>query len=153
MSKPSWRVRLFHILILFVRPMTLGVRIVVSDSSERVLLVRHTYVPGWHLPGGGVERGETAMDAVCKELAEEAGIRPLSPPQLLTVYANRRASKRDHVLLYRCNDWEEIHPFIPTREIAEAVFFPLDDLPQGTTVSTRERLEEVFGSKAFGQLW
>jgi len=36
--------RLFHAL-------TLGVRGAVIDEHDRVFLVRHTYVRGWHLPG------------------------------------------------------------------------------------------------------
>lgn len=52
----SFRTRLFHLFFILTRPVTLGARAMVIDADERVLLVRHTYAPGWHLPGGGVEQ-------------------------------------------------------------------------------------------------
>ena len=45
--------------------MTFGVRGVIHDAGNNaVFLVRHTYVPGWHFPGGGVEAGETALESL-----------------------------------------------------------------------------------------
>jgi 8-oxo-dGTP pyrophosphatase MutT (NUDIX family) len=52
------------------RGKTLGVRALVTDEQGRVLLIEHTYVLGWWLPGGGVDRGETAHQAVARELRE-----------------------------------------------------------------------------------
>ena len=58
---PGLRAKLFHALFLVRRPMTLGVRALIYDRhNDSVFLIRHTYVPGWQLPGGGVEVGETA---------------------------------------------------------------------------------------------
>ena len=57
---PGLRARLFHLYFLIRRPLTLGVRAVIHDrEANAILLIRHTYVPGWQLPGGGVEVGET----------------------------------------------------------------------------------------------
>ena len=39
------------------RGLTLGVRALVIDDESRVFLIKHSYVSGWHMPGGGVEPG------------------------------------------------------------------------------------------------
>src|SRR5919112_1271040 len=73
--------RLLHLYWRFSRGLTLGVRAAVIDAENRVFLVRHTYVSGWHLPGGGVEAGETAVDALTRELREEACIEIAGEPR------------------------------------------------------------------------
>ena len=140
------RDRLFHLLFLMTRPMTLGVRAAALDAQGRVFLVRHTYVPGWYLPGGGVERGETVEEALRRELAEEGNIEMSAPPELFGVYFNRRSSPRDHVVLYVVRAFHQSGPRGPDRELAETGFFPLDALPGDTTAATRARLAEIAGA-------
>jgi len=146
------RRRLFHLWFLLRRPMTLGVRALVLDGS-RVLLVRHTYVRGWHLPGGGVDPGETALMALGRELLEETGLAPASPPHLRSVHLNRQSSRRDHVLLFHVAAWREARRFAPSREIAECRFFALDDLPADLHASSRRRIEEALGHCDISPFW
>lgn len=153
MSKVPLKAHLFHLIFRFTRPMTLGVRIVVQNEKQQVLLVRHGYIKGWHLPGGGVEAGDTAAQTVGKELLEETGITCLVEPKLFAIYANRRVTRRDHVLLYKVEKWEQTKKFVPNWEIKEIGFFTLDALPPETTQSTKDRLSEMFGDKAIVQIW
>jgi 8-oxo-dGTP pyrophosphatase MutT (NUDIX family) len=148
------RSRLFHLLFLIRRPMTLGVRGIVFDRKRNaVLLIRHTYVPGWHLPGGGVEKGETFLDALTRELLEEGNIEIGAPPKLLSLYFNRHVSRRDHVALYLVTEFRQTGAHRPSMEIAEAGFFPVDDLPAETTKGTRRRIEEAIFGLAASPYW
>src|SRR5882672_6236591 len=92
--------RVLHTYWRFARGMTLGVRAIVIDPQGRVFLVKHSYVSGWHLPGGGVEPGETIQAALARELLEEGGITALEPPALHGVFFNSGVSRRDHVALF-----------------------------------------------------
>ena len=132
------------------RPMTLGVRGVVTDGTGRVFLVKHSYVDGWHLPGGGVETGETLLTALARELAEEGNIQLNGQPQLFSVYFNARVSRRDHVALFIVRDFHQDKLPEPNREIIEHGFFALDALPEDTGRATRARLDEVF---SVSEMW
>ncbi|NTF32595.1 NUDIX domain-containing protein [Rhizobium skierniewicense] len=132
--------------------MTLGVRGACFDAQGRVFLVRHTYISGWHLPGGGVERGETSLQALHKEIREEGNLVATSTPQLVHVYFNNRTSNRDHVLFYRL-EVAQTAAKVPDREISESGFFPLDALPADTTPATRRRLAELTGNGAPDHWW
>ncbi|HEY4192492.1 MAG TPA: NUDIX domain-containing protein [Mesorhizobium sp.] len=151
---PGLRARLFHLYFLLRRPMTLGVRGLVFDrAANSVFLIRHTYVPGWQLPGGGVELGETMAEALGRELSEEGNIELTVPAKLKSVHFNRRASRRDHVGFYLIEDFVQSAPKQPDHEIAEAGFFPLDRLPDGITPATLKRIAEIFEGAAASPYW
>lgn len=125
---------------------TLGVRALVRDG-DRVLLVRHTYVEGWHFPGGAVDPGESAEEAAVRELQEEAGVTVEGGLTLFGAYFHLSPAKSDHILFYVADRWAMPKGYPkPNLEIAETGLFPIDDLPKGTTRGTRLRLLEVMGA-------
>ncbi|HXD46032.1 MAG TPA: NUDIX domain-containing protein [Pseudolabrys sp.] len=144
---------MMHLYWRFARGATLGARGMVIDGSGRVFLVKHSYVDGWHMPGGGVETGETMLTALTRELAEEGNIKLTGQPQLFAVYFNGRVSRRDHVALFIVRDFLQESPPKPNREIVEHGFFALDALPPDTGRATRARLDEVFKGVAVSELW
>jgi ADP-ribose pyrophosphatase YjhB (NUDIX family) len=135
-----------------IAPPRLGVRGLVFDSEGRVLLVRHTYVSGWYLPGGGVEAGESVAAALARELREEGGIELLGAPRLHGLFFNAKASRRDYVACYVVSDFRT-SPIRPNFEIAEARFFPVDAVPQDASPATRARLAEVLTGASVPDIW
>jgi ADP-ribose pyrophosphatase YjhB (NUDIX family) len=145
--------RLAHLSFLIARPVTLGVRAVVIDRDDRVLLVRHSYVSGWHFPGGGVEVGETCMEALARELKEEASVALEGPPLLHGIFLNAKSSRRDHVVAYLVRAFRLLGERAPDWEVREARFFPRSALPEGTTAGTLARLAEIFDSAPVSDRW
>jgi ADP-ribose pyrophosphatase YjhB (NUDIX family) len=145
--------RVLHFYWRFSRGLTLGVRAVVIDGNGRVFLIMHSYVPGWHLPGGGVETGETAAVALARELREEGNIELVDQPTLFAVYFNGRISRRDHVALYVVRAFRQDAPPQPNHEIIAHGFFALDTLPPETTRATRDRIAEVLNGRKPAELW
>ena len=152
MSEPALR-RIFHLYWRFARGMTLGVRAVVLDRDNRVFLVKHSYVSGWHLPGGGVEVGETLGDALRRELVEEGRIEVLGEPALHGLFLNSHVSRRDHVAVYLIRNFSQDRLPEANREIIACGFFEANALPAETTKGTRLRIAEVLESREPISTW
>jgi 8-oxo-dGTP pyrophosphatase MutT (NUDIX family) len=151
--KPRLRDRVFQSWWRLSRSLTLGVRGVVVNEAGLVLLVRHTYTPGWHLPGGGVEKRETAALSMQRELKEEAGIEAeLGAIKLLSVHANHSFFPNDHVLVYRVDAWTQGQA-TSRGEIAEVRFVDPLTPPEGVSPATRRRLNEIFAGADTSELW
>ena len=145
--------RMLHFYWRFSRAATLGVRAMVIDGAGRIFLIKHSYVDGWHLPGGGVEFGETFLTALARELAEEGTIVMTAPPVLHGIFFNKRASRRDHVALFVVHEFCQDSLPRPNYEIIEHGFFAPDALPDGASRATRARIAEVFGGEMVSELW
>ena len=150
--EPALR-RVFHLYWRFARGMTLGVRAVVLDGQNRVFLVKHSYIGGWHLPGGGVETGETFGEALRRELAEEGRIELTGEPLLHGVFFNSHVSRRDHVAVYLVRQFRQDRLPDANREIVDCGFFDVAALPDETTEGTRLRISEVLEGKPPMATW
>ncbi len=145
--------RVLHFYWRLARGLTIVVRALVVDAEGRVFLVKHSYVSGWHLPGGGVETGETLMMALARELREEGNIELIGAPPLFAIYLNRRVSRRDHVALFVVRSFAQTAPPQANNEIVAHGFFAPDSLPEETTASTRQRIAEVLAGCTVTELW
>ena len=145
--------RVLHFYWCLARGLTVGVRALVVDAEGRVFLVKHSYVSGWHLPGGGVETGETLTMALARELREEGNIELIGAPTLFAIYFNRRVSRRDHVAIYVVRSFRQTAPPQANNEIVAHGFFAPNSLPSETTASTRQRIAEVLGGRPAAELW
>ena len=145
---------ILHLFFGITRPMTIGVRCIIHDGAGSVMLVRHTYISGWHLPGGGVDVGETCEAAVIREVAEESNIDISEKPILFGVYLNSAVSSRDHIILYTSGSRNHKQGVLSKRlEIAESGMFHLTELPIDIDPSTRKRLEEWIGKTEVSLIW
>ena len=144
---------LMHLYWRLSRGLTLGVRGLVIDEQGRVFLVKHTYIRGWHLPGGGVEPGETVRDAIARELKEEGNIELVDTPRQFSIYFQPAVSRRDHVVLFVAERFRQPAPPIPDHEIMAHGFFPADALPPDTSAATRARIAEVMMGAPVSPCW
>ena len=124
--------------------------LVVNGAGEW-LLVRHTYMRGWHFPGGGVGKRESVLAALHRELREEVGVVATAPPALVGVYTNFADPRASHVALYRIDAFE-MTP-VANLEIAEWRFFAPNALPNDTGRGPRNRLAEMQGARGEDGLW
>lgn len=142
-----------HLYFLATRALTMGVRVALRTPEGAILLVRHSYTYGWHFPGGGVEKGETALEALARELQQEIGAPMPDAPHLHGVYFNPGMSARDHILLYVADLPARVEFQPNSREISEVGYFCPKTLPSDTEEGTLRRIEEIRGTAAPAETW
>jgi ADP-ribose pyrophosphatase YjhB (NUDIX family) len=123
--------------------------LIVRDG--KILLARHSYVPGWLLPGGGVARGEPAEQAILREMKEEIGLTDCSTPNLFGLYSRKSGWATNVIVLYRLDDVE--FTFAPNFEIREIRFADPLAPPEGTPASVKRRLLEFAGVERKSPYW
>ena len=135
----------------WISPVAFGVSAIVDDAAGHVLLVRHSYQPGWHLPGGGVGAAEPPAEAVLRELREEVGLLESDPPELVGIFTRRIGWVTNVIALYRVPHARIA--FKPNAEIREILWADPRALPQGTVRGVRRRLAEFTDKTAPQPYW
>ena len=109
------------------RPRTQGVKCVI-EYNGKILMIRNTYGhKNWTFPGGGIDKGETAERAVERETMEEVGIK-VESLQRIGEFTTTAEYKRDIVTVFTARSKNNQFK-IDEKEISEAAWFPLDNLP------------------------
>lgn len=147
----GWGLKLYWRM---VKPRTFGVRALVTDPQGRIALVRHTYIDGWYLPGGGVDKRESPEAAIRRELREEVALDGVAITDIVGIYHNMVQAKDDHVVVFaaQVHDCTALCAADP-REIAEATWFAPDALPDGTTPATRRRIADAATGRTVHGPW
>jgi ADP-ribose pyrophosphatase YjhB (NUDIX family) len=145
--KQKYLINVLHKYFLLSRGLTMGVRCAVFNDKEEVLLVKHTYIEGWHLPGGGIDIDESAEEAVFREVREETSIMLREKPKLLGVYHSKHISKRDHVVLFIAEKFSKDESVGSSFEISASKFIPINSLPDDLEASSRYWLTEALSRR------
>lgn len=143
-----WHIKNF-LLSLFSKK-TMGARVLVIQGDQ-ILLIKHTYTPGWCTIGGGIDPGESGLQALKRELMEEVGVTLSAEPSLLGFYHRPHKKRDDYVVVYVCKAFEKKDVSSP--EISETRWFPLKDLPHDITPGTKRRIEEYLGHRPLSDVW
>ena len=122
-------------------PIGIGVRVMLLRENS-VLLVYHSYLSGWHFPGGGMKRGETLLDAARREAYEETGAVVSGDLKLLGIYTGSGRGRNDHTAVFLCDEFD-LQPPTDRWEIVGCAFFSLDNLPPGTQRGYRNVVAQV----------
>lgn len=125
----------WYLLWLVHAKFMVGVSGVVVNDQGYILLLRHRYWPAgsWGLPGGYANRGETLEETLVREIKEETGylVEPQSLLQLTSGYKLRLEVSFTARLVGGSLTLDQ-------RELLEASFFPLDDLPASLLETHRQ---------------
>lgn len=139
LGRYAWRIK--NSLLSVLKNKTIGARALVIQDQE-ILLVKHSYLANWYLPGGGVDASEHPICAIKREVAEEVGIILEKDPILFGIYLNRREKRDDFVVIYVVKDWKHMLNHKQDGEISDSRFFDLNDLPTDISPATARRIAE-----------
>ena len=97
----------------------------IDDGAGRMLLVRKTGTSAYMQAGGKIEPGETPLDALRRELAEEIGLVPVEEPAYVGRFQASAANKPGRVVEAELFHLTVAHRPAAAAEIAEALWVPI----------------------------
>jgi 8-oxo-dGTP diphosphatase len=137
---PQW-----YILWLFHPKFIIGVSGVVLNEQKQILLQRHRFWrPGsWGLPSGYANRSEKLEDTLRREVREETGYE-IAVERCLRMVSGYRLRLEVSFLAHLVGGHFQLDP----KEVIEARFFPIDELPEGLLSSHRDIIQLAFAEQS-----
>ena len=130
--------RLRHYWRRIAKPQLHAITVILRDGEGRVLFIRHSYGPrGWTLPGGGGIGSEDPVDAARREMHEELGVH-IGELALLGTLTETVSGAPQTAHVFGAVVDEEPKP--DGREVIEARFFMVDEVPSPLSELTRRRI-------------
>ncbi|GER88978.1 NUDIX hydrolase [Dictyobacter vulcani] len=119
----------------------IGVSGVILDDQQRILLLRHTFWKSgsWGLPGGYAEHSEKLEETLCRELREETGYQ-VQVEKLLRIVSGYKLRLEVSFVGNLIGGNLQLDP----KEIIDARFFAIDELPEGLLPSHRDIIALAF---------
>jgi len=121
---------------------TVSAAAIVTNEQGKVLLLNHVLRPdsGWGYPGGFVNKGEQAEDAIRREVREETGI----DLDKLELHDVRNSGTHIEILFVAKSVGE---PEVRSREIIELGWFGIDDFPQELPRRQQEQIRKTLSRR------
>ncbi|RDB37235.1 NUDIX domain-containing protein [Spirobacillus cienkowskii] len=135
---------------LFFNIRTFGVRAIIVNNDQ-VLLIKHTYYPGWHFPGGAVDKGESPRQAIIREVFEEVGVLVKEQPIVFDNYFHQIHRVDDIVILYVIKNYELV--LSKCSEVKDLKWFNINDLPNDISHATKRRIDEYYFHHTKSDFW
>lgn len=120
---------------------TVSAAAVISNDKGEVLLLNHVLRPysAWGLPGGFLDKGEQAEEAIRREIREETGLEL----EQLQLYSMRTTNSHIEVLFFARSNGD---PRINSREIIDLGWFTPDKMPEQMSRVQREQVLDVLAA-------
>ena len=149
----SWRAAHLARMVAWriIRPQRIAVFGLVFNEAGQVLLVENSYAKGWRLPGGGVERGETAEASLIREMQEETGITP-TRYRFQGIFLHEWCGSSNQILNYVIDAYEGM-PKADGIEILRIMWPDPAQLPDGIEEGVCRRLAEWLQGAAPSPRW
>ncbi|MNJ23728.1 NUDIX domain-containing protein [Pseudomonas sp. LF19] len=131
---------------------SVGVRAAIINKQHQILLIKHTYREGWHMPGGGLAPGETPIQGISREVKEETNLH-IESAAVVSVLLNKWRSQHDYVILFKVIQFTGSPCINDPSEILDIEWFNTNQLPEDITINTRRRIEEIISGEPNNGHW
>lgn len=124
------------------RPKSLGVKCIVENNGKFLLVKINYGHHRWIIPGGGVNKGESSVNAAIRETKEETG---LDVDDLIYIgsYASTKYYKKDTVEIFLCKSSKTEIKIDPI-EIEKAVWFARSEFPVHDRGNSLDKIFKIY---------